>query len=140
MEERPTLFRKESMERIQSPEQLNDYMHVTNPAMWIVLAAVIILLVGMLVWSASAKIDSFASGSAQVEDGVMVVLFDDAQQAENVEAGMTVTVGETETVISSVGHADDGTMIAIAKTDLADGFYPARVVFRSTQVLQLLFN
>ena len=46
--EHSDLFRKESMDRIQSPEQLNDYLRVTNPAMWVVLAAVIILLVGVV--------------------------------------------------------------------------------------------
>ena len=138
--DQPTLFRKESMERIQSPEQLNDYMRVTNPAMWVVLAAVILLLAGMLVWGAFARIDSFASGTAQVQDGTMVVLFDDEKKAENVEAGMTVTIGETSAVISSVGTSDDGILFAVAQTDLADGIYPARVVFRQTQVLQLLFN
>lgn len=134
------LFRKESMEHIQSPEQLNDYMHVTNPAMWIVLAAVIVLLAGLLVWGASARIESYAAGTAQVQDGAMIVRFDDAQQAENIEAGMLVTIGETSAVISSVGREDDGSLFAVAQTSLADGNYPARVVFRQTQVLQFLFN
>ena len=134
------LFRKESMEHIQSPEQLNDYMHVTNPAMWIVLAAVIVLLAGLLVWGASARIESYAAGTAQVRDGAMIVRFDDAQQAENIEAGMLVTIGETSAVISSVGREDDGSLFAVAQTSLADGNYPARVVFRQTQVLQFLFN
>ena len=138
--ERSSLFRKESMDRIQSPEQLSDYMRVTNPAMWAVLAAVIILLAGVLVWGASARIDSYAAGTAQVQDGAMVVVFDDAQQAGNVEAGMTVTVGETASLITGVGVMEDGSVIAVAETGLADGIYPARVVFRQTQVLRLLFN
>ena len=128
------------MERIQSPEQLNDYMRVTNPAMWTVLIAVILLLAGMLIWSATAQIDSYASGTAQVQDGTMVVVFDDARQAGNVEAGMTVTVGDTSSVISGVGTAEDGAVFAVADTALTDGSYSARVTFRQTQVLQLLFN
>ncbi len=138
--EQSSLFRKESMERIQSPEQLNDYMRVTNPAMWTVLIAVILLLAGMLIWSATAQIDSYASGTAQVQDGTMVVVFDDALQAGNVEAGMTVTVGDTSSVISGVGTAEDGAVFAVADTALTDGSYSARVTFRQTQVLQLLFN
>ena len=70
-----SLFRKDSMDRISSPEQLNDYLHVTNPTVWVVLAAVIILLAGMLVWGFFAQIDSFASGTAKVEGGTMTVLF-----------------------------------------------------------------
>ena len=42
------LFRKKSMDRVSSPEQLNDYIRVTSPGLWLVLAAVVILLAGML--------------------------------------------------------------------------------------------
>ena len=45
------VFRKKSLEQISSPEQLNDYLRVTNPAVWLLLTAVILLLVGVLIWS-----------------------------------------------------------------------------------------
>ena len=135
-----SLFRKKSMERISSPEQLNDYLHVTNPTVWLVLAAVILLLAGMLIWSSVARIDSFAAGTAQVDSGIMTVYFEDSQLAKHVEPGMTVSVGEVETTISSVGMAENGTLFAVANTTLADGSYSARVSYTQTQVLRLLFN
>ena len=138
--EQQSLFRKNSIERISSPEQLTDYLRVTTPTVWVVIAAIILLLVGILIWGATASIESYAAGTAQVEDGSLVLFFDDAQLAENVEAGMTVTVGETSSPISSVGRTEDGRLFAAAATTLADGSYPARVVFRQTQVLRLLFR
>ena len=45
-----SLFRKKSLDRISSPEQLNDYLRVTNPTVWVVLGAVILLLLGVIVW------------------------------------------------------------------------------------------
>ena len=138
--EQSSLYRKESMDRIQSPEQLNDYMRVTNPSVWVLLAAVILLLAGVLIWSAFARIDSFAPGTAQVSGGEMLLVFDDAELAKNVKAGMHVTVGDTQSPILSVGTDENGSAFALASTDLADGSYPARVIFRQTQVLHLLFN
>lgn len=138
--EESNLYRRESMERIQSPEQLNDYIRVTNPTVWVVLAAVILLLAGLLIWSASATLDSYASGVAQVSGGTMTVVFDDAAAAANVEAGMAVTVGSTASTVKSVGIDADGSVFALADTALADGVYPARVVYRQIQVLRLLFN
>ena len=135
-----SLFRKDSMDRMSSPEQLNDYLHVTNPTVWVVLAAVIILLAGMLVWGFFAQIDSFASGTAKVEGGTMTVLFDDEKAASNVEAGMKIIVGESESTVTSVGKTEEGKTFALASTSLSDGTYPARAVFRQTQVLRLLFN
>ncbi len=45
------IFREKSMERVSSPEELNDYIRVTTPSVWIVLIALAVLLVGMLGWS-----------------------------------------------------------------------------------------
>ncbi len=43
------LFRKSSIERVSSPEQLNDYIKVSNPGVWMILAAIIALLIGVCV-------------------------------------------------------------------------------------------
>lgn len=44
------LYREKSLERITSPEQLNDYIRVTTPSVWLVLISVIIMLIGILSW------------------------------------------------------------------------------------------
>ncbi len=46
-----SIFREKSLKRITSPEELGDYLRVTSPTVWLVLGAVILLLVGMLIWS-----------------------------------------------------------------------------------------
>ena len=45
------VFREKTMNRVNSPEALNDYIRVTTPSVWIVLLALVVLLVGMLAWS-----------------------------------------------------------------------------------------
>ena len=114
------IFRKESLDQISSPEQLNDYLRVTNPAVWLVLTAVILLL--------------------QVQDGSMRIVFEDPQIAKSVQTGMTVTTGDVSAQVSSIGYTDNGEMFALAPTSLADGTYSVRVVYKKTQVLSLLFN
>ena len=71
-----SLFRQSSMDRIRSPEQLNDYLRVTHPGVWVLLAAVAVLLAGLLIWGCFTTIGSYAQGAARVEDGVMTVVFD----------------------------------------------------------------
>ncbi len=51
------IFRKKSLERVSGPEELNDYMRVTTPSVWIVLAALVILLAGMLAWSVFGTVE-----------------------------------------------------------------------------------
>ena len=135
-----SLFRKDSVERISSPEQLTDYLRVTNPTVWVVMGAIILLLVGMLIWGSFAYIESYASGTAEVSGGKMIVYFDDTQLAKNVEAGMLVEVGNVSTLIAGVGKTEDGRVFATARTTLAQGSYPARVTYKQTQVLSLLFR
>ena len=134
-----SLFRKKSVDRITSPEALGDYLRVTNPTVWLILIAVILLLAGLLIWSTMASISSFATGTAQVQDGSMVVVLDNTQVARSVADGMTVVAGGTESTVS-VGTDANGNHLVTAPTTLADGNYPAKVIFRQTQVISLLFN
>ena len=52
------IFRKKSLDRISSPEQLNDYIRMANPGIWMILAAVIILLAGVCVWGIFGHLDT----------------------------------------------------------------------------------
>ena len=45
------LFRKKNLDKISSPEQLNDYIRVTKPSVWLILVGLLLLLLGMLAWS-----------------------------------------------------------------------------------------
>lgn len=40
------IFREKSIEKVKSPEGLDDYIRVANPAIWVLLVAIIILVVG----------------------------------------------------------------------------------------------
>ena len=44
------LFRKKSLERISSPEQLNEYVRVSTPSVWLVLK----LSMAAAIWTSSS--------------------------------------------------------------------------------------
>ena len=52
-----SIFRDKSLERISTPEQLNDYIKVTKPSVWVVLIATILLIAGALLWAIFGKIE-----------------------------------------------------------------------------------
>ena len=61
-----SIFRQKSIERVSGPEELNDYIRVTTPSVWIVLIAIVALLVGMLVWSIFGRVEAHnEDGSTQ---------------------------------------------------------------------------
>lgn len=54
--ENKTIFREKSLERISSPDKINDYIKTTTPGIWIVLIAVLLILAGAIVWSVFGRI------------------------------------------------------------------------------------
>ena len=63
--EKTKLFREKNLERLESPEQLNDYLRVTSPGVWMILSAVILLLIGVFIWAVFGRIEA----TTQVQDG-----------------------------------------------------------------------
>ena len=51
------LFRQKSLDRVSSPESLNDYIRVTTPSVWLAMIAIVLLLVGMLAWSILGRVE-----------------------------------------------------------------------------------
>ena len=45
------IFRKKTIERITSPEKLDDFLQVARPKVWIIMSAIIILIIGAAVWA-----------------------------------------------------------------------------------------
>ena len=45
-----SIFRKKSLDKINGPEEMRDYVRVTTPSVWIVLTAIMLLVIGILGW------------------------------------------------------------------------------------------
>lgn len=83
------LFRDKSIERISSPEQLNDYLRVVTPAVWTTMGAIIVLLIGIITWGVFGKLEAFKPIVVEVKDGIVSGYVLDADSRE-LEAGMEV--------------------------------------------------
>ena len=71
---------------------------------------------------------------------MLTLRFDDVEKASHVEVGMNVKVGDLITPVLSVGSDENGNPIAIANANLPDGSYEASVGYKSTQIIDMLFN
>ena len=52
------IFRKKSLDRISSPESLDEYLKVASPSVWLILVAVIVMLVGVCFWGIFGSMES----------------------------------------------------------------------------------
>lgn len=131
---------EEQTGRISSPEQLNDYLHVTNPKVWMLLVAVTLVIAGLLLWGGFATVESYASGTAIATNGELSVTFDDPEKAANVQAGMEMEVGANTCEVLTVGTDEQGNVVASAQANIPNGTYDVRVGYNTVQVISMLFN
>ena len=139
------LFRKKTVERISSPEQLQDYMRVTNPGIWMVLGAVIVLLAGLLVASALVKVETkvFARGEVAAADAGIVMAMS-AQDGAAVREGMPVRLAGRTGRVDYV-YESDGEIVVTASLDdagaaLPAGVYDVQIVTETLSPISFLVN
>lgn len=153
------IFRKKNIERVSSPEQLNDYVRVSNPGVWMVLTAVIVLLFGICVWGVWGNLETILHTVCICQDGKMICYVSD-REIDSVKSGMTITVQEKKYTISSISEvpveidekmdayalyiggfkAGDWVYEVIADTELSDGTYEAEIVTDSIHPISFLMN
>ena len=139
------LFRKKTMERISSPEQLQDYMRVTSPGIWMVLTAVILLLAGLIIASATGKVESTLSARGQVRqgvDGIVVQL--PLERRDEIRESMAVRVGEQTGHIDLI-YENAGLLNVVATLDysgnpLPEGTYDVTIVTETLRPISFLLN
>ena len=95
------LFKKSSMDKVSSPEQLQDYVRVANPGLWMVISAIVILLAGVVVWGIIGKIDTTLPTAIVTDDGKAVIYIGESD-VEKLEVGMIVRSGEKEYEITDI--------------------------------------
>ncbi|SDA09356.1 hypothetical protein SAMN02910447_00284 [Ruminococcus sp. YE71] len=138
-EQKSNIFRQRSLDRISSPEQLTDYLRVTNPGVWVLLAAVIMLLGGLFAWSMVGSLETLTDGVALVENGQAQIMVTDSGKGE-ITSDMTVRIDSDEYEIATVEKDDFGRTVALAPVNEADGKYDVKIVIESIHPIKFLFS
>ena len=153
------LFRQQSVDKVSSPEQLNEYIRVANPGVWMVLAVIVILLAGVIVWGCIGHLDTTLA-AAVVADGGEAVMYVKESDAPKLKLGMTVRTGEMEYIITEISaepikvdemlseyavHASGLTMgewAYVVKIDgaFADGVHKAEIIIESISPISFILN
>ena len=154
------LFREKSLEAVESPESLNDYLRVTSPGVWLVLAAVICLLVGAILWGIFGHIRTTTQVAVSVEGGKTVCYVPYNQVDGVLTQGRLVldgkeypldTSGEYEMLVVSESTSlrvlraggfsvGDPVVLVPADTDLQDGVYAGAAVKEDLRPISLLLQ
>lgn len=136
-----SVFREKSMEKVKSPDNLNEYIRVANPGVWVLLAAVIALLIGMCIWGIFGQLRTEIRADVRVENGA-VTCFLPEESAASVRPGMPAAIeGIAGTVTEvSVRSGAGSTCILEMEEPLPDGFYIARIEVENIHPSAFLLN
>lgn len=90
-----SIFNRQALERLNSPDDLDKYVRVTNPSVWAILAACLLLLGGLLAWGVFGTVSTSVSAKGVVTDG-KVACYLSADDAAQVEMGDEADAGSAK--------------------------------------------
>ena len=152
------LYRKKSIDRVSSPEQLDAYIRVANPGIWMVLGAIVVLLVGICVWGVLGRLDTTVPAVAVCEEGT-VALYIQEEQLEAVQTGMEVQIEGKSCTITALSPlpitarelpdyalhvggytAEDWVYSLRTDAQLSDGIYDAKIIVERVSPISFVVN
>ncbi len=153
------LFRKESLKRVESPDELDKYVRVTTPGVWILLAALVVILLGGCVWGFFGRLNTVVKGACISEQGIQHCIVAESD-GDKIKEGMQVKVADcfgtvTEEGFLPVLYGDvaarynypiDKSEYNIkvleftSKTNIPDGMYYMEIIIESKSPFSFVFN
>ena len=158
------IFRKKSLDRLNSPDEFDQYVKVSRPGVWILVIGILLVLAGIFIWGLFGDIPTYVDvGVVKQLDGTYCCLIRE-EDMDKVKEGMSVECeGQTYTVtnlsyydnydtVEEVGVQicrllgfQDSTWIYVAdisggpKTD-GDGVYKGRIEVSDVKPFSFIFN
>ena len=154
-----TIFRKASLDRVSSPEQLNDYIKISRPGMWLVLGTVIVLLIGVFVWGVFGILTTTQDAVTVVQQG-KAICYVTPEEAKSLVPGMEVRVDGSTGSIAAIpsrpvkitdrfdeyalylGGLETGDWVVAVTVDLSipDGVYSGEIVLETISPISFVLN
>lgn len=154
------IFRAKSLERLSTPEQLDDYIRVSSPTMWLLLIAIIVLLAGVCVWGIFGHLETTVDTAAQAREDGSLVCYITESDAASVAEGMEVRIGDQTFSVAHIsqqplsvttdfdaytlhlGGFQVGQWVYEVTLDgsLPQGIYEAKIVTEQVSPMSFVFN
>ena len=131
-----SIFNKKATEKLRSPDDLDKYVRVTNPSIWVVLAACVALLLGLLAWGVLGTAATNVSATATCVDDTVVCFLTTEDVAKVHEDDAAFVDGKHMTV-------DSISKIPLSRNEVANllqSDYLVSVVVASDWTYQVTFK
>lgn len=153
------IFRSKVIKRISSPEQLNEYIKVSSPAVWLIFTVIILLFIGVGAWGILGHIETKQDAFCIVKDG-NATCYVQTQKIDGISNGSTVRINGVDGKVSylndkpievsanfdsyamHVGEINQGDWLVPIDVDikLEDGVYNCEIILESISPISFLIN
>lgn len=134
------IYRKESLEKVKSPENLDDYIKVSNPGVWLLLISIIVLLAGMCIWGVFGTIEVTQEAQVEVSEGGIYCSIE-SKGVKSLQDGMIVRFDGFETNITRIFRQGSAYICELkSNQDVPDGYYIGNVVLESTHPMSFIVD
>ena len=103
-----SLFRKSALDRISSPEQLNEYMKVAGPGVWAILAGLAVTFAAFIIWGFAGSIPETVeiNGTVIAPEGSVLAVYSylPIEDTKYIEPGMKVRISPDYAPRESYGY------------------------------------
>ena len=159
MDSKTKLFREKSVEVIESPEALNDYLRVTSPGIWLILVGIVLFLTGVCIWGIFGHIDStmdtaIVSQEGKVDclvpkDAVSRVLENPSVEIDGTDYALKpstlkpeIITEDTDIFVILTGNLEVGQIVYRIPVDAAleEGTYSGKIITEKLTPISLLLN
>ena len=153
-----SIFREKSLERISSPEQLDDYIKVSNPGVWLIVSALLVLLVGAVAWGFLGKITDTLPCCCVCQDGTAYCYVDETLYSK-LNEGLEVTLEGETYIISRIkspesvsADIDDNFLqsaglekgrsaaVAVIENCPLEGVFPGRIIYETVVPISFILG
>lgn len=154
-----SIFRKKNLERINSPEQLDDYIKVTSVSVWVILISIMLILIGACVWGVYGTVTTSFETIGIVEKGNMKIYISESD-FQKIDSNIKVIVNDKEYNVNRIDKdfekiqnclkaneiheagldGDEWVHIAYADTELEDGKYNVSVIIENLHFMSFIMN
>ncbi len=100
-DDRSDMFTEKASKKLRSPDDLDEYVRVTNPSGWVVLAACATLMIGLFAWGLFGTVETNVIGIGTCVRGE-ALCFLSAERASKVHVGDLANVGGVLSKVESI--------------------------------------
>lgn len=125
--------------KASSPDDLNDCIRVAGTGVWLILAAVIVLLAGVCIWGIFGHVDTVAEATATVENNTASFYVEDKSTFPIPETIIAKLEG-AEYVLEPRNGVSGEALVGSCEVSLPDGEYPAEIVLEREKPISFILN